>query len=59
MSSQEIALQLTLKAMETGYISKRIASVNPEHPVSAEEASQLTTQCVCDFYRAMLIEVNK
>lgn len=47
-SIEENALQLTLKAMETGYILKNSSDI------SVTEANRFNAQAVNDFYKAML-----
>ena len=47
MSNDEIALQLTLKAMDTGYILKDADNT------SIAETNQRNAQAVCDFYRVI------
>lgn len=58
MENKEMALQLTLKAMETGIIS-----VKPHNHCTGDdphgESTQHAIKRVSDFYRSMLQAINK
>ncbi len=54
MEHKEIALQLTLKAIETGLITKQ--DYNSSMPI--ETANQLAAKQVSDFYENILKRLN-
>jgi hypothetical protein len=58
MENKEIALHLTLKAMEAGLISVKPSNhIRGDDPY--EESTQHAIKQVSDFYRSMLEVINK
>lgn len=57
MNDKEIAMQLTLKAMETGAIIRFVANRDASNE-SVESANEKNSRFVCDFYKAMLETIS-
>lgn len=56
MNEQEIAMQITLKAMETGFIKPGKFDVNKDN--SYETFNDFSTAQICKFYETVLETVN-
>ncbi len=56
MTDKEIAMQITLKAMETGYIKPGKFDVNQKN--GYETFNDFSVTQVCKFYEAVLETVN-
>ena len=57
MSDKEIAMQLTLKAMETGVII-HYAVNNSSSNENVESTNEKNSRFVCDFYKAMFETIS-
>lgn len=57
MSDKEIAMQLTLKAMETGMIIRPSAG-NGLSDEQIQAKDETNSQIICDFYRTILKTIS-
>ena len=58
MNNTEIALQLTLKAMEESYITRKSENFC-DGPDPIETANQFSAKQICDFYAKTLRRLNE
>lgn len=56
MTDKEIAMQITLKAMDTGFIKPGKSETN--HNEHIEACNDFCVKEVCDFYKAVLETIN-
>lgn len=57
MTDKEIAMQITLKAMDTGFI--RPGKPEANHNENVEACNDFSVKEVCDFYKAVLETINQ
>lgn len=58
MNNIDIALQITLKAMEEGYITRKSENFC-SGPDPIESANQFSVKQICDFYTETLRRLNE
>ena len=58
MNNNEIALQITLKAIEEGYITQKSENLC-EGPDPIESANKFSVKQICDFYAETLRRLNE